>query len=350
MTGPLSAHGTALCRRTALLAACCALALAAPAPGQGSSFTLERDGRWAVEREPEPGSDEAVIAEVRRHLAEDRPGAAFDRIDRWIKQNDPESQGTSPWLAEAYLARGDALLAMDREFKALFDYEVVASRFPESSAFVRAIERELGIARLYSAGLKRRALGIRWQQTDDTAVELMIRAQERVPGSVLAEQAAIDLADHYFRNRDMALAAEAYDLYLLNYPQGPNRIKAMQRRIFANIAQFKGPSYDSSSLLDAELQIRRFGAELPTEAERLGIDDALLARVDESLAVQRLDTAKWRLRQGDLASARFLLRRVVKDHPRSTAAGEAIQIMTARGWLLPNETGEAATGETEAGQ
>lgn len=345
MTGPLFAHGPALPRRTALLALVCALALAGSALGQGSSFTLERDGRWAVEREPEPGSDEAVIAEVRRHLAEDRPGAAFDRIDRWIKQNDPESQGTSPWLPEAYLARGDALLAMNREFKALFDYEVVASRFPESSAFVRAIERELGIARLYSAGLKRRLMGVRWGETEDTAVELMIRAQERVPGSVLAEQAAIDLADHYFRKRDMALAAEAYDLYLLNYPQGPNRVKAMQRRIFANIAQFKGPSYDSSSLLDAELQIRRFGAELPTEAERLGIDDALLARVDESLAMQRLDTAKWRLRQGNLASARFLLRRLVKDHPRSTAAGEAIQMMTARGWLLPGETGDAEAGQ-----
>ena len=345
MTGPLFAHGPALPRRTALLALVCALALAGSALGLGSSFTLERDGRWAVEREPEPGSDEAVIAEVRRHLAEDRPGAAFDRIDRWIKQNDPESQGTSPWLPEAYLARGDALLAMNREFKALFDYEVVASRFPESSAFVRAIERELGIARLYSAGLKRRLMGVRWGETEDTAVELMIRAQERVPGSVLAEQAAIDLADHYFRKRDMALAAEAYDLYLLNYPQGPNRVKAMQRRIFANIAQFKGPSYDSSSLLDAELQIRRFGAELPTEAERLGIDDALLARVDESLAMQRLDTAKWRLRQGNLASARFLLRRLVKDHPRSTAAGEAIQMMTARGWLLPGETGDAEAGQ-----
>ncbi|MFG0273548.1 MAG: outer membrane protein assembly factor BamD [Phycisphaerales bacterium] len=350
MIGSLPAHGLA---PRPLIAVAALLCIAAHSPGalaQGPSFTLERDGRWAAEGEPEPGSDAAVIADVRRHLAEDRPGAAFDRIDRWIKQNDPESQGTSPWLPEAYLARGDALLAMNREFKALFDYEVVASRFPQSSAFVRAIERELGIARLYSAGLKRRLLGIRWGETEDTAIELMVRAQERMPGSVLAEQAAIDLADHYFRKRDMALAAEAYDLYLLNYPQGPNRIKAMQRRIFSTIAQFKGPSYDSSSLLDAELQIRRFAVELPTEAERLGIDDALLARVDESLAVQRLDTAKWRLRQGDLASGRFLLRRVVKDHPRSTAAGEAIQMMTARGWLLPDEADEPDAAGAEGDQ
>jgi outer membrane protein assembly factor BamD len=338
MTATPTAHGSAL--HLALLAL--ALLLAPAAPAQGPSFTLERDGRWQLENEPEPGSDEAVIAEVRRMLAEDRPGAAFDRIDSWIKENDPEAQGDSPWLPEAYLARGDALVAMNREFKALFDYEVVASRFPESTAFVRAIERELDIARLYSNGLKRRVFGFRTGQTEDTAVELMIRAQERLPGSVIAEQAAIDLADHYFRKRDMALAAEAYDLYLLNYPAGPNRVKAAQRRIFANIAQFKGPSYDSSSLLNAQQQVRRFAAELPTEAERLGIDDALLARIDESLAQQRLQTARWRLRQGDLAAARFLLRRVVKDHPRSTAASEAIQMMDARGWLLPDETSDDA--------
>jgi len=335
MTATPTAHGTAL----ALIAA--ALLIAPAAVGQGPAFTLERDGRWQLENEPEPGSDEAVIAEVRRLLADDRPGAAHDRIDAWIKENDPDAQGESPWLPEAYLARGDALVAMNQEFQALFDYEAVASRFPESTAFVRAIDRELHIARLYSNGLKRRVFGFRTAQTENTAVELMIRAQERLPGSVIAEQAAIDLADHYFRKRDMALAAEAYDLYLLNYPAGPNRVKAMQRRIFANIAQFKGPAYDSSSLLDAQQQIRRFAAQLPTEAERLGIDDALLARVDESLAQQRLDTAKWRLNRGDLASARFLLRRVIKDHPRSTASSEAIQMMNARGWLLPGETDDA---------
>lgn len=354
MTVLTPAHGLAPRRRPpcrGLIAAGAGVALLVT-PGalaQGSSFTLERDGRWRLEREPEPGSDEAVVAEARRLLAENRPGGAYDRINTWIKQHDAESQGTSPWLAEAYLARGDARLAMGNEFKALFDYEVVASRFPASTAFVRAIERELEIARMYSRGLKRRMFGVRMGETEETAIELMIRAQERLPGSVIAEQAAVELADHYFRKRDMALAAEAYDLYLLNYPQGPNRVKAMQRRIYANIAQFKGPAYDSSSLIDAELQIRRFAAELPTESERLGIDDALLARIDESLAVQRLDTARWRIGRGDLASARFLLRRLVKDHPRSNAAGEAIQILSERGWLTPAPPPEPPAPAPDAG-
>lgn len=323
--------------RTALRAAAAAAIAAALATAQGPAFKLERDGRWQLEREPEPGSDEAVVAEARRQLAEGRPGAAHARIDAWIQANDPDGRGASPWLAEAYLLRGDALVAQDREFKALFDYEVVASRFPDSTAFVRAIEREVEIAVMYSHGLRRRVWGFRIGAADETAVELLIRAQERLPGSVVAERAAIELADHYFRQREMKLAGEAYDLYLQNYPSGASRVKAMQRRIFTNIARFKGPAYDGAALIDAQQQIRRFSAELPGEAERLGINDALLSRVDESLAQQRLLTARWRLEQGDLASARYLLRRVVREHPGSTAASEAIQIMQRREWLLPSQ-------------
>lgn len=316
-----------------LLIALTALAVCIPTSAQTSEFTLRPDGQWEQTRTPTPGSDEATIAEGRRLLADRRPGAARDLIQVWLKKNDPKSTGTNIWIPDALLIRADSLVAMGLEFKSLYDYEAVIRRFPQSDAFVRAIEREMAIAEEYANGLKRRRFGIRIGDTSEIAAELFIRAQERMPGSVLAERAGIELADLYYRRREMDLAAEAYDLYLQNFPNGPNRTKAMQRRIYANIAGFKGPSYNAVGLIDAREQIRRFANEMPLEAARLGIDSALLARVDESLALQKLTTAKWHITRKEYPAARFVLRRLLKDHPQSGAASDALQIMIDRGWM-----------------
>jgi outer membrane protein assembly factor BamD (BamD/ComL family) len=307
--------------------------LSMPLGAQVTEYTLDTDGSLRAVQQPEPGSDESVIAQARMLLAQERPSAAFDLIDRWIGRNDIEGSGTSMWLPEAYLLKGDCLMAKRREFKALLVYEPLIARFPASESFVTAIERELMIAQAYSDGLQRRVMGFRTGKTRTIAEELMIRAQERMPGSVVAERAAIMLGDHYYKTRQMELAAEAYDLYLLNFPRGQSRAKAMQGRIFANIALFKGPRYDTSTILDAQTQIQTFLRTLPSDAERLGIDEALLIRLDDSLAGQQLETAKWYIKRGEDASARYVLRRLMRDHPRSAIAGTAMMMLQQRDWL-----------------
>jgi len=326
-----------------------ALLLALPAPpaaAQATEYRLSDAGEWEAVDAPEPGSDEAIIADARRRLADEDPASAKEILDAWIERNEASD---SPWLPEAYLLRGDAILAMDREFDALYDYEAVIRQFPESEAFLEALDRELEIAIRYANGLRIRLLGIRVEDAGELAVELLIRVQERAPRSAAAERAAIELADYYYRTRDMELAQEAYDLYIANYPQGEHLVRALKRRIFANIALFKGPRYDASHLIDAREQIRAFSNAYPAEAEQAGLDDALLARIDESEAAQLLETATWRLGQGDGAGARFLLRRLVRKHPRSLAASRALQILRSRGWLEDDPVVSEAIGDEPAG-
>ena len=45
-----------------------------------------------------------------------------------------------------------------------------------------------------------------------------------------------------------------------------------------------------------------------------------------------LDTATWYLKTSDPVSARYTLRRLVRDYPRTVAATAALQIMDDRGW------------------
>ncbi|MEM8835671.1 MAG: outer membrane protein assembly factor BamD [Planctomycetota bacterium] len=306
------------------------LAVACPAFAQSQTFTLDGSGSW--ESESVATAPTGPIDEARRALAEDRPQDARRLMDAWIREHELDEH---PRLPEAYLVRGDALTAIGREFNALYDYEAVIRSAPQTEWFPLAIERELDIAIAYANGMRRKVLGLRVFDPEDLLVEILIRVQERLPGSELAERASIELADYYFRKRDMGLAREAYDLYLLNFPRGQHRDIASERRILADISRFKGPRYDASGLLNAQVQIENFMSRYPARAEEAGLDEAMQVRIDESLAAQLLDTANWYLRTNDPASARYTMTRLLATHPRSVAAARAREMLEERGWLEP---------------
>src|SRR5204863_5976466 len=139
-------------------------------------------------------------------------------------------------MPEAYLIRGDALQAQGDEYKALFDYEFVARTFTGSEAFITACQREFDIGKKYAHGLYRKFLGMRIVPADDEAEEIFIRVQERMPGSRLGEEAGMELADFYFDRRKMGLAADAYELFIQNYPHSTQLGKAAKRGIYAGLA------------------------------------------------------------------------------------------------------------------
>jgi tetratricopeptide (TPR) repeat protein len=316
------------------------VAAGAPAWGQAHEYRLKNPakgaagaaaaGEWVQVSAPEPGTDAALIAEARKLLAEGRPRTARQLIDPWIRSNSRKKGGML--LAEAYIVRGDARTASGEEFDGLYDYEEVVNGFPGTEQFVTALERELEIGVMYLNGLKRKFLGLRIDAAEAFGEELLVRVQERLPGSRLAERAGIELADYYYRVRDMSQAAEAYEIFLVNFPKSEYRQKAMQRRIYANIATFKGPKYDAAGLQEAERLIEHYAALYPADAEKAGLGNALVARLDESAAAQMLDTARWYLRQRDEVSAKLTLRRLIKKHPETVAASMAMQIQRDRGW------------------
>jgi hypothetical protein len=108
----------------------------------------------------------------------------------------------------------------------------------------------------------------------------------------------------------------------------------MQRRVYANIAQFKGPRYDASGLVDAKFLVQRYQTQYPLDAERIGLDDTLTARLDEQTARQLLEVAAWYERRGDPPSQRLTLQRLVLRHPQTGAAKIAADILTKNNWPL----------------
>lgn len=331
---------TSVCLFAAVLTA----GFASSALGQAKELELDETGEFRETRVPEPGSDEATIARARELLANDRPSEARSILTKWI---DEHAREDNPYLAEAYRLRGDAITAAGNEYKALYDYEAVALQFPASPEFVIALEREYEIAKRYLGGLRRKFLGIRMESGAAIGEELLVRIQERLPKSQLAEQAAIDLADYYYRVREMEMAAEMYGIFLTNFPESQHRKRAMQRRIYSNIARFKGPRYDAAPLIEAQYLVEGFAQTYPADAQAAGLNDALVARLDESLAAQMLDTARWYLRQNDPTSARVTLRRLLREHPGTLASSRGTEIMVDRGWLAKPAEDPAGANEGE---
>lgn len=303
-----------------------------PAAAQPRESRMDANGEWLSARQPVEGTDEWVIARARTDLADDRASAAYSTINQWIEANEKRLGEPSPYMPEAVLVRGDALTAMGDEYNALYDYERVIREYPGDPSFVTAVERELDIGVRYLNGMKRKLLGVRILNAEDIGEELLIRCQERLPGSKIAERAGIELADYYYRERNLPLAAEAYEIFNDLYRNSQYTMKAMQRRVYATIAQFKGPKYDGSKLLDAQILVRRFAALYPGEAQKAGLDESLLARLDESAANARLEKARWYLKQGDGPSAKYVLNRLIVDHPQTAATREAFEVMEREGW------------------
>lgn len=333
-----------------------ALALLIPSItlAQSSQFELDDAGDWDQTKAPEPGTDAAVMAKATRLIAEDKPGKAREILSDWLDTNKRTRNAS---IAQAYYLHGLARYLDGSEYKALFDLEAIIRDYPESEYFLKAVELEYQIGLAYINGLKRHFLGLRIENARLTGEELLIRTQERVPGSELAEEAAMTLADHYYARRELKLAADMYAIFRENFPDSPQVQRAMLREIESNIARFKGPRYDGAGLLDAKLLIEQYQLQFPADAIRSGITQGLNAWIDESAAQQVLDTARWYIKVNDEASARFILARLVRRHPATDAADEALDIMIGRGWVTfaeednaPEETDSSATPATGADQ
>lgn len=293
------------------------IAMTYPAQAQ-QRYDLEDEG-WVRQAQAEPGSAEAELEAIRKLIAQDEGKRAKQAADEWIEANEGHEL-----MPEALLVRGDANVAREHFFKSLFDYERVIREYPGSEQFHTAQQREFGLAKLFMAGTKRRLWGMRILPATDEAEEILVRIQERSPGGDLGETASMTLADYYFNKPQMESAADAYDLFLVNYPNSERKEWAMLRLIQANLARFKGPRFDATGLIEAGQRLKTYRVVYPSSAERMGVD-ALLIRIDESLAMRDMVAADWHVQRKQPLSAIYLYQRVIQDYPQTAAAQDAIK-------------------------
>lgn len=305
--------------RVALLLTGLLGAVIAPPVAAQEQYTLERDKTWQKQTPVDPDTPEGALQAIRKLLALNHGREAEQAATQWITQHPNHAE-----LPEAHILRGDARVIRKNYYKALFDYEVVLRQYSDTTQFLTALEREFRIAKLFESGMRRKLWGLRILSADGEAEELFIRIQERAPGSALGEQASLALGNYYFVRAEMSSAVEAYDLFLANYPKSEHREQAMLQLIRANLTTFKGPRFDAAGLIEASARLKAYRSEFPAGAEELGAD-ALIVRIDESLALKDLYTGRWYEKRHQRVSATYLYERVVRNYPQTGAARQAIE-------------------------
>ncbi|MEM9415779.1 MAG: outer membrane protein assembly factor BamD [Planctomycetota bacterium] len=319
--GPVARFG-----RAVLLAAAAA-GVSVPAFAQ-QRHELGNDGQWTAIDEPAPDSPEGELLALQRRLAGGETGGVVEGVSAWLERNPGHPQEPA-----AFLLRGDARVMKGYYYLAIGDYETIVGLFPGTEYYQTALQREYDIALIYIGGVKRRAKLVNWRlyPAGDIGVELLIRIQERLPGSALGEKASIGIGDYYFQQGTMDMAVEAYSIFLeATYPDSELREWAMLRLIQASLAQFKGPEFDPTGLFEAAQRLEQYRDEYPAAAERIGAD-ALLVRIRESLALKELVTAQWYDRRGERLSAVTMYRRVIAGYADTAAAGRALDRLEALG-------------------
>ena len=220
-------------------------------------------------------------------------------------------------VAEGYYQDG-------KRVDAFFYLDELMDEHPDSPLYQQALQRQYDIADAYLSGYKRVFLFWPTLSTEDEAVDMLYRIQQRSPGSLLAEKALLRTADYYYSTSDYDLAADAYMVYTKSYPRSPLIPQVRLRRAYATLAQFRGTRYDATPLTDARAQLVEIAAAYPDIAHDEGLVD-LVRRIDDTFAQKVYRQADFYRRTSQPAAAIYNYRFLIATFPDSPEAKLAQQ-------------------------
>ncbi len=184
---------------------------------------------------------------------------AHDIALEWIKANPkaPDRDRGILLLAETYYVNGDRMWCF-------YECDELIENYPDSKLFFAALELQYRVADAFLSGYRKKFLGLAVVPMEDTGIEMLFRVQERSPGSPIAEKSLLRTARYYYQSSQFDLAADAYGAFIRIYPRSPEVGRVRLRQAHANFAQYHGPRYDATPLLDARAQF----AEVQTRHAR----------------------------------------------------------------------------------
>ena len=314
----------------AAISACAAAQQTQPLPASRASQQLQ----------PNPTLDRAEGFLVAHHWK-----SAHDLIIPWLKSHPqaPDRDRALFLLAEVYYQNGDRI-------RAFYHLDELMDNYPESRLFFPALERQYDIADAYLNGYKLPLpfLGWRILSGEDEAIEMLYRVQERSPGSPLAERALKRTADYYFNTSQFDLAGDAYAAFIRSYPRSPDVPHVKLRQAFSSLAQFHGPKYDSTPLIDARAQFRDVQARYPELAAEANVPQ-WIDKIEADLARKAYETGDFYRRTGKPGGAAFMYRYLIENYPNSREAQLARRdIARLPAWAQRRPAPPAGTSGEEA--
>jgi len=297
-------------------------------------------GQWpqVASATPQSAAPNPTLDHIEAMIKAGENRAAFKRVVAWLNSHKHDSQRDRGLMLAA-----DALYQYGNRIKAFFYLDELMDECPDSKLYPQALEKQYAIANSYLNGYKRRILYIPMFHAYDEAIEMLYRIQQRSPGSQLAEKALLRTANWYYADQQYDFAADTYAAFMRTYPRSPLIPRIKLRYAFSQYAQFRGPKFDATPVIDAREQLREVIGNYPQLAREEGIPD-LVEQLDRNLARKLYWTADFYRRTHEPRGAVYTYRYLQKAYPQTPEAAKAKkELTTLPAWAL------AATPEPAVG-
>lgn len=170
----------------------------------------------------------------------------------------------------------------------------------------------------------------------DSAIKTLERIEGRAAGTLLAQQATLDLAYAQYRTGERAAALATLDRFIKLHPSSPALDYALYLRGLVNfndtlgflgsLAQQDLSERDQQASRDSYQAFKQLVTQFPqsryAEDARLRMD-----YIVNALATYELHVARYYLRRGAFVAAANRAQQVVQEYPQSPANEEALFIM-----------------------
>lgn len=244
--------------------------------------------------------------------------AAHDLIVPWLLAHPtaPDHDRGLFLLAEVYYQNGDRL-------RAFYHLDELMDKHPESKLFSPALELQYDIADAYLNGYDSVSFfGLELSGKQEEAIDMLFRIQEHSPGSPIAERALLRTANFYYATSQFDVATDAYSSFIRTYPRSPNVPRARLRQAFSSLAEYRGPRFDSTPLLDARAEFRQIQSLYPELAADVNASQRI-DEIDADLARKAYLTGDFYRRTHEPQGAVYMYRYVIQTYPNTAEADQA---------------------------
>jgi outer membrane assembly lipoprotein YfiO len=239
----------------------------------------------------------------------------------------------SPEAAENQFLRGEIRMAQGKEMKALQEFQLVLSNYPDSPLYEKVIRKEYELGDLlYERGLKKLNRRFSWfrRQPLSDAITTYNTVIENQPFTTTAAEAQYKVGLCHVKQKQYIEAAYEYRRVIEDYATSDWVDDASYGLAECYAEASNDPPYDQTPSLLAIQAIDGFCERYPRD-ERCGELKARRVEMVEKVAQQRLGTAKFYEKRRRFEAARIYYNEVADQFPGTQAASEAEAWIAANG-------------------
>lgn len=165
--------------------------------------------------------------------------------------------------------------------------------------------------------------------TENRALEALKSIWLHDPTGPLADDSLMLTASHYLKVGRYMDADRTFTLLREEYPKSPHLKDAFMLGTHVKLMSYQGPRYDATVLTDAG-DLKETTMRLFPESERARLKDEL-NKIEKAKAKRDWETVQYWMRRGKPKSAAIYCNLLIENHPTSTFANQARELLAELG-------------------